>query len=43
MDANDDMDEISEENLNLLIELGDNWWDLMGDKVLSLLKSAGKL
>ena len=43
MDADDDMDAIGQDNLDLLIELGNNWWDLMGEKVLSLLRNAGKI
>lgn len=43
MEANDDLHDISEDNVHLLKKLGDQWWDEMGDTVLSLLKSAGKI
>jgi len=43
MEANDDLDDISEGNIHLLKKLGDQWWEEMGETVLSLLKSAGKL
>ena len=43
LEANDDMDDTSSQNLEALKQLGDYWWDTYGAQTIELLRKNGKL